>query len=212
MSTSKLISADLLFLGELTGLKSFFNWGLPKLSDFLWLLYYLGGESALKATLSNNVISGFSYSIRGVTILAGFLSCQFKYDIKPLSTIPSYAALSMTNSTFFVTIIYILASFSPETYLVLTLFGPILDQSKLYLTQRCFQSVFLFFFFSNFVCVLTKFWQLWFHVSSIESLVLFWLNFYLLKHLIIDLCLISLSDWRVPLHWPHACCLNWSHQ
>ena len=68
------------------------------MSDFLWFLYYLGGESALKATLSNNVISGFFYSIRGVTILAGFLSCQFKYDSKPFRTIAQMLLYYSRNS------------------------------------------------------------------------------------------------------------------
>ena len=179
----------------------------------MWFLYYLGGESALKATLSNNVISGFFYSIRGVTILAGFLSCQFKYDSKPFRTILSYSAILMTNSTFFVTIIYRHVSDSPVTYLVLTLFCPILDQRKLYLTQRCLLGILFFFIFSSLISVHTKFWQLWFHVSLIDSLVLFWLNLFLLLLLIIDFGSINLFDWRIILlHRTHASCLRLSQQ
>ena len=119
----------------------------------------------------------------------------------------------MTNSTFFVTIIYIRKSDSLVTYLVLTLFCPILDQCKLYLTQRCLLGILFFFIFSSFFSVHTKFWQLWFYVSLIESLFLFWLNLFLLMHLIIEFVLISLLDWRViPLHRTHTSCLGLSQQ
>ena len=126
----------------------------------------------MKATLSNNVRSGSFYSIRGVTILAGFLSCQFKYDIKPFKTILSYPALLMTKFTFSVIINYIDMSDCPITYLVFALFRPILDQCKLYLTQWCFMGILFFFLFSCFINLFTEFWNLWFYVPLIKSLVL----------------------------------------